>query len=294
MALEDVSGRSQRPASTRARAIQSIGGPPLRGARPLGRVRAAGEDQQLAARGSSRRRRGGAPPRRRLRRPASARRSQAAVGIVSPPPSGASRRPAVPSSPTSSGGAPAAGLAAEVGDADDRELEALRAVDRHQADGVQALGFERGLALARLGEVAGLGVGEEAAEVAALGAFVLAREAHELAQVREPAVAAGPRERGQVVARWRRSRARAAPRAARARRARARRRAAAPIGHVAGLERGPEAAAARAPRPRAGRARRCPRRGTARTGRSAAPPRRAGSRARAATRGRRGPAPGDQ
>ena len=42
----------------------------------------------------------------------------------------------------------------------------------------------------------------------------------------------------------------------------------------------------------AGPARRCPRRGRARTARSAAPPRPAGWRARAATRGRRGPAPG--
>ena len=91
-------------------------------------------------------------------------------------------------------------LAAEVGDADDRELEALGAVDRHQPHGVQALGLERRLALARLGEVAGLGVGEEAAQVAALGAFVLARQAHQLAQVREAAVAAGARERGEVVA----------------------------------------------------------------------------------------------
>ena len=87
-----------------------------------------------------------------------------------------------------------AGLAAEVGDADDRELEALGAVDRHQPHGVQALGLERGLALARLGEVARGGVGEEAAQVAALGALVLAGQPHQLAQVREPAVAAGPRE----------------------------------------------------------------------------------------------------
>ncbi len=73
-------------------------------------------------------------------------------------------------------------------------------MDRHQPHGVQALGLERGLAFAGLGEVAGLGVGEEAAQVAALGALVLAGQAHQLAQVREPAVAAGAGERRQVVA----------------------------------------------------------------------------------------------
>ncbi len=137
--------------------------------------------------------------------------------------------------------APAAGLPAEVDDRDDRELEALRAVDRHQADGVQAFGFERGLALARRGEVAGLRVGEEPAEVTALGAFVLAREAHELAQVREPAVPAGASERGQVVARG----------DDRALQQHLERRALGVLalggeqpadGHVTGLERGPQAA----------------------------------------------------
>ena len=214
------------------------------------------------------------------------------VGIVSPPPSGASRRPAVPSPDDQQRRARAARLAAEVGDADDRELEALGAVDRHQAHGVQALGLERGLALARLGEVAGLGVGEEAAQVAALGALVLARQPHQLAQVREPAVAAGAGERRRGRSRWRRSRARAAPPAARAGRARARRPAGARPRLSGRLDGVPQAAAGVAVLGRGARARPCPRRGRARRGRSAAPPRRAGWRARAARRGRRGPAPG--
>ena len=90
--------------------------------------------------------------------------------------------------------------APEVGDADDRELEPLGAVDRHQPHGVEALGLERRLALARLGEVLADGVAQEAAQVAALRALVLAREPHQLAQVREPAVAAGAGEDREVVA----------------------------------------------------------------------------------------------
>ena len=64
-------------------------------------------------------------------------------------------------------------------------------MDGHQAHGVEAVGLEGGLALAGFGEVAGGGVGEEAAQVAALGALVVAGEAHQLAEVREAAVAAG-------------------------------------------------------------------------------------------------------
>jgi len=67
----------------------------------------------------------------------------------------------VPVSETTAPGA-SRRLAAEIRHAHDRELETLGAVDRHQPHGVQALGLERGLALARLGEIACLGVGEEA------------------------------------------------------------------------------------------------------------------------------------
>ena len=115
-------------------------------------------------------------------------------------------------------------LAAEVGDADDRELEPLGAVDRHQPHRVEPLGLERRLALARRGEVARRGVGEEAVQVAPLRALVLARQAHQLAQVREPPLPARPREHREVVARPLERRARAAPRRAAAPRAPARRR----------------------------------------------------------------------
>ena len=73
-------------------------------------------------------------------------------------------------------------------------------MDRHQAHGVQPLGLERRLALAGLGEVALGRVGQERAQVAPLGALELAGQAHQLAQVGEPPVAAGPGEHGEVVA----------------------------------------------------------------------------------------------
>ena len=147
------------------------------------------------------------------------------------------------------------------------------------------------------GEVLRDGVGEEAAQVAALGALVLARQPHQLAQVREPPLAAGAGEHGEVVARGgdraleqhlERQRARRAlalggdqQRAPSVRRPRR-------------LQRRPQRCRALAPAARASAdelvgARR-PR--TARRARRAAPPRRAGWRARAGTRGRRGPAPG--
>ncbi len=44
------------------------------------------------------------------------------------------------------------GRAAQVGHADDRELKALGPVDRHQADGIQALALHRRLALGRVGD----------------------------------------------------------------------------------------------------------------------------------------------
>ena len=73
-------------------------------------------------------------------------------------------------------------------------------MDRHQPHGVEAFGLERRLPLTRLREILADGVAEEPAEVAALRALVLAREPHQLAQVREPAVAAGAGEDREVVA----------------------------------------------------------------------------------------------
>ena len=84
--------------------------------------------------------------------------------------------------------------APEVGDADDRELEPLRGVDRHEPHGVQVLRLERRLALARgqhvlLGEVV-----DERAQVAALLGLELARQAHQLSHVRHPPAAVRQRE----------------------------------------------------------------------------------------------------
>ena len=90
---------------------------------------------------------------------------------------------------------------AEIGHADDGELQPLGAVDRHQPHGVEPLRLQRGLALARLGEVLTRGVRQEAAQVTAFGALVLAGEAHQLAQVGQPALAAGTAEDLEVVAR---------------------------------------------------------------------------------------------
>jgi hypothetical protein len=83
-----------------------------------------------------------------------------------------------------------AGLTAEVGHADDRELESFGAVDRHQAHGVESLGLQRRLAFTGLDEILGRGVGDEAAEVRPLRLLVLARQPHELAQVGQPALPA--------------------------------------------------------------------------------------------------------
>ena len=94
-----------------------------------------------------------------------------------------------------------AAVLAEVAQADHRELEALGAVDGHHAHGVDVLGLERSLALARLEHVAlGHGV-DEAAQVAALVGLELARHAHQLAHVGHAPLAAGQREQVAVVAR---------------------------------------------------------------------------------------------
>ena len=76
-------------------------------------------------------------------------------------------------------------------------------MDRHQPHGVEPVGLERRLALAGLREVLRDREVQEAAQVAALRVLVLARQPHELAQVREPPLAAGAREDREVVARGR-------------------------------------------------------------------------------------------
>ncbi len=73
-------------------------------------------------------------------------------------------------------------------------------MDGHQAHRVEPVGLERGLALAGLGEVLGDRVGEEAAQVGALGALVVARQAHQLAQVGQPPVAAAAGQDREVIA----------------------------------------------------------------------------------------------
>ena len=89
---------------------------------------------------------------------------------------------------------------AEVGDADDRELEALGAVHGHQPHGVELLGLERRLALA-LGDQVALGDRvDEAAQVAALLGLVVARHPHQLAHVGHAPVAGGQRQHVLVVA----------------------------------------------------------------------------------------------
>ena len=76
--------------------------------------------------------------------------------------------------------------AAEVGDRDDRELEALGRVHGHHPDAVVALGLHRGHALALVALGALGGEGEEAGQVAALARLVVARQPHQLAHVRHP------------------------------------------------------------------------------------------------------------
>ena len=204
----------------------------------------------------------------------------------------------------------AAGRAAEVGHADDRELEPLGAVDRHQPHGVEPLGLERRLALARLDQVLRGGEGDEAAQVRALGVLVLAREPHQLAQVRQPPLAAGAGQHREVVAGGhdRALEQLLGGRALGARRARRRRSARSAASRVALVAPGRAAGQAalsivaqrrpgardrlsRAGLRRPARARRCPRRRTARRARPAAPARRAGWRAPTGRRCRRGPAP---
>ena len=105
-------------------------------------------------------------------------------------------------------GAPDRGAAAEVGHADDRELEPLGAVDRHQPHRVERLALDRRLALpradaarrtARLRRARGSRAGR------GRRGLVLARQPHQLAHVGQPPLAAGHREHAPGRSRWRRS-----------------------------------------------------------------------------------------
>ena len=95
---------------------------------------------------------------------------------------------------------PGVQAAAEVGDRDDRELQALRRVNGHHPDAVVALGLHRRHALALVAAGALGRQGEEAGEVAALVALVLAREPHQLADVRHSPRAAVAGDQPEVVA----------------------------------------------------------------------------------------------
>ena len=92
-------------------------------------------------------------------------------------------------------------LAAEVGDADDRELEALGGVDRHQPHGLDVAELDRRVGLARLGlELGGREI-REPADVAAAVALEGGGEPQQLVDVRQAARAAGERQDVQVVGR---------------------------------------------------------------------------------------------
>ena len=80
-----------------------------------------------------------------------------------------------------------AAVLAEIGQAHDRELEALRAMHGHHPHRVERLGLERRLALAGLDRVPFREGVDEAAQVAALVRLVLARHPHQLADVGHPA-----------------------------------------------------------------------------------------------------------
>jgi hypothetical protein len=96
-----------------------------------------------------------------------------------------------------------AAVLAEVGHAHDRELEPLGSVHGHQPHGVERLGLERGLPLARLQHVALCQRVDERAQVAALVGLELARHPHQLAHVGHAAGAGRERQDVRVVARAR-------------------------------------------------------------------------------------------
>ena len=92
-----------------------------------------------------------------------------------------------------------AAVLSEVREADNRELEALRAVHGHHPHRVEVLGLERCLALPGLEGVALRERIDETAEVAALVGLVLPGHPHQLSDVRHPARAAREREQVPVV-----------------------------------------------------------------------------------------------
>ena len=89
---------------------------------------------------------------------------------------------------------------AHVGDGDDRKLEALRGMHRHDPHAVVSLRLDGRHALALVAARAPGGRLQEAAEVAPLVVLVLARKAHQLANVGHPAGAPGTGEEREVVA----------------------------------------------------------------------------------------------
>ena len=86
----------------------------------------------------------------------------------------------------------------KVGHAHDRELEALRGVDRHHRDGVLA-DPGRCVGLAHVARVAELHLVDEAGQVGPVVALVAARGAQQLADVAEAALAVGRRQAREVV-----------------------------------------------------------------------------------------------
>ena len=92
-----------------------------------------------------------------------------------------------------------ADVAPRVGDDHDLELEPLRRVDRQQPNGASALLLGDGLELLRAERVLLANEADEARDICAANRLVVAREAAELAQVREPAAAVPTGENGEVV-----------------------------------------------------------------------------------------------
>ena len=90
------------------------------------------------------------------------------------------------------------GCATEVGDAHDRELQSLRRVDRHQANGVRLDSLDRRIGLDARGARQVLDAIEKAAQVAALGGLEAPRQTQQLVHVGEPTLA--PLQRQHVLA----------------------------------------------------------------------------------------------
>ena len=128
-------------------------------------------------------------------------------------PAGAGLGQSQPESPVAADphqlGAPAR-TAPQVGDTHHVELEPLGSVDRHQPHRIECLPLDRRLGLARLATAGGAAGGaagpcpprdqvEEPPQVSSVGGLVLAGQAHQLADVREPALPARHGQHGQVV-----------------------------------------------------------------------------------------------